>query len=311
MAVSSAPDQTTPDYPGLLQRVPAILYTAQAGVNGTWEYVSPQIEAILGFTSQEWCADPHMWASRLHPDDAKRVLGAEAEALDGGSPLGAIEYRLRHRDGRIVWLRDDAQLVTAKDGTRRWHGVISDISERKLAEAELERRAAQQAAVARLGEHALEGASTLELCQEAVAAAAQLIGVEIAAVIDLLPNRDAFTFRAAVGLAGSDTEVPVPAGKSSQAGYTILKGAAVVVTDWKQERRFTCSPVLEGKGVRSGLTVMIEGRRAPFGVLGVHSLGVRDYAGGDLDFVQALANVLGDAFERQLTEDDIRHRALH
>ena len=61
-------------------------------------------------------------------------------------------------------------------GAPRWHGVMSDITERKQAEAELERRAAQQAAVARLGEHALEGASTSDLMAEAVRAAAELVG---------------------------------------------------------------------------------------------------------------------------------------
>ena len=53
-------------------------------------------------------------------------------------------------------MRDDALLVTGEDSEPYWHGVMSDITERKNAEAELERRAAQQAAVARLGEHALE-----------------------------------------------------------------------------------------------------------------------------------------------------------
>ncbi len=85
----------------------------------------------------------------------------------------------------------------------------------------------------------------------------------------------------------------------------------MTVTDWAHEQRFACSPVLAEHGVRSGLTVMIEGRLAPFGVLGVHSTHAREYERGDVDFVQGLANVLGDAFERQLTEDDIRHRALH
>jgi diguanylate cyclase (GGDEF)-like protein/PAS domain S-box-containing protein len=295
----------------LLRRVPAILYTAEAGVDGRWEYVSPQIEAILGFTPEEWCADPHLWASRLHPDDARTVIESEAGILAGDSPDGAVEYRLRHRDGHIVWVRDDALLVATEDGTQRWHGVISDITDRKLAESELERRAAQQGAVARLGEHALEGATTLELCEEAVSTAARLVGVEIAAVIDLVPDRDAFAFRAALGLSEEAIRTPVPAGTSSQAGYTILKGTNVIVPDWEHERRFACSPILVDHGVRSGLTVMIEGRRAPFGVLGVHSVNPRDYERGDLDFVQALANVLGDAFERQLTEDDIRHRALH
>ena len=142
-------------------------------------------------------------------------------------------------------------------------------------------------------------------------AAARLLGVEVAAVVDLLPDRGKFSFRAAYGLSDKDTRAGLPAGKSSQAGYTILKGGTVIVTDWSTETRFACSPILAARGVRSGLTVMIEGRRAPFGVLGVHSLQTREYQHGELDFVQALANVLGDAFERQLTEDDIRHRALH
>ena len=166
-------------YQRLLERVPAIIYIADAGEVGRWHYVSPQIEAILGFTAEEWCADPGLWAERLHPDDRARVLRGETAATgekprasihDGSAKSVAAEYRLRHRDGHAVWVRDDAILVREPDGTNRWHGVISEITERKRAEAELERRAAQQSAVARLGEHALEGATTAELMHEAVAA---------------------------------------------------------------------------------------------------------------------------------------------
>ena len=69
--------------------------------------------------------------------------------------------------------------------------------------------------------------------------------------------------------------------------------------------------MLIDQGMRSGLTVVIEGHRAPWGVLGVQSVHTREYADADVDFVQALANVLADAIRRQATEDDIRHRALH
>jgi diguanylate cyclase (GGDEF)-like protein len=106
-------------------------------------------------------------------------------------------------------------------------------------------------------------------------------------------------------------QTAVLAGSSSQAGYTILHGTPVTVPDWDVEDRFERSPILTEQGALSGLTVVLQGHRAPFGVLGLHSLSRREYTVGDIAFAQALANVLGDAFEHQLTEDDIRHRALH
>ncbi len=309
---SSAEPPRTDNSGLLLERVPAILYTADAGGDGLWHYVSPQIEEILGFTPEEWCADPGLWASRLHPDDAERVLAQEQDFADGGSTLTSpIEYRLRHRDGHPVWVRDDAVMREGPDGVKRWHGVMSNITEQKDAEAELELRAAQQAAVARLGEHALQGASLADLMQEAVSAGVGLLSLEIGAVVELVPSEDAVAFRALHGLPGVRVNDRAPAGLGSQSGYALLSGRPAVVTDWATERRFERSQVLDQVGTTSGLTVVIEGRRGPFGALGFHSYAPRLFKQGDVDFVQALANVLGDVVERQLTDDDIRHRALH
>ena len=309
---SSAEPPRTDNSGLLLERVPAILYTADAGGDGLWHYVSPQIEEILGFTPEEWCADPGLWASRLHPDDAERVLAQEQDFADGGSTLTSpIEYRLRHRDGHPVWVRDDAVMREGPDGVKRWHGVMSNITEQKDAEAELELRAAQQAAVARLGEHALQGASLADLMQEAVSAGVGLLSLEIGAVVELVPSEDAVAFRALHGLPGVRVNDRAPAGLGSQSGYALLSGRPAVVTDWATERRFERSQVLNHVGTTSGLTVVIEGRRGPFGALGFHSYAPRLFKQGDVDFVQALANVLGDVVERQLTDDDIRHRALH
>ena len=309
---SSAEPPRTDNSGLLLERVPAILYTAEAGGDGRWHYVSPQIEEILGFTPAQWCADPGMWADRLHPDDAQRVLEEEQAFADGAVALTSpIEYRLRHRDGHPVWVRDDALLREGPDGVKRWHGVMSDITEQKDAEAELALRAAQQAAVARLGEHALQGASLADLMQEAVSAGVGLLSLEIGAVVELVPSEDAVAFRALHGLPHVRVNDRSPAGLGSQSGYALLSGRPAVVTDWATERRFERSQVLTHAGTTSGLTVVIEGRRGPFGALGFHSYAPRVFKPGDVDFVQALANVLGDVVERQLTDDDIRHRALH
>src|SRR5207247_8085101 len=61
----------------LVERVPAITYTAEFGASGAWQYVSPQVESILGFTAGEWMADPDLFYSRIHPDDQEDYLGAE------------------------------------------------------------------------------------------------------------------------------------------------------------------------------------------------------------------------------------------
>ena len=80
--------------------MPAILYIADVGAEGRWHFVSPQIEEILGFTPEEWCADAKLWATQLHPLDREWVLAAEAERL-GPSRGDAAEYRMLRRDGKL------------------------------------------------------------------------------------------------------------------------------------------------------------------------------------------------------------------
>ncbi len=304
-----APEVGT-DLGRLLHRVPAIIYIAAVGGEGRWDYVSPQIEDILGFSVQEWLAEPRLWAQRLHPEDRDQVLAYEAAVKAGAPDPGTAEYRMVHRDGRTIWVRDEAALVKSADGLR-WHGVMSDITDRKLVEAELELRAAQQGAVARLGEHALEGAAPPELMHEAVSAVADILDVELTAVLE---RREAgwLVLRAARGWSESEIgHARRDAGSRSAAGYAILTGEPVVVRDWASETRFTCPQVLRDAGAQSGLAVPIEGRSGPFGALALQSIRLRDFSVGDIAFVQAMANVLADALARQATEDEIRHRALH
>ena len=143
-----------------------------------------------------------------------------------GDPL-PHEYRLFDRAGRVVWVRDDAFLAQDELGRGRWHGVILDITDRKLVEAELERRAAQQSAVARLGEHALERVPIADLMQEAVNTVLEVLSVDGALVAEAMPDGESFEFRASCGWpeleAGSASSAD---GTRSQAEYTVLSGRA-------------------------------------------------------------------------------------
>jgi diguanylate cyclase (GGDEF)-like protein len=165
--------------------------------------------------------------------------------------------------------------------------------------------------VARLGERALKGIEISELIEQSCLAATEGLDVELVSVAELSPDRESFLLRGGFGWPpGTIGDAKVAAGPATHAGYTILSGAPVIVTDWEQDRRFTDSRV-RVLGVRSGVAVTIEGRGQPFGVFAIHSMHPREYTSGDIDFVQALANVLADALARQAIEDDIRHRALH
>ena len=175
------------DLEALVAQLPAILYIAGTGSDGRWDYVSPGVQTILGFTPEEWLADARMWSRQLHPGDSDRVLAREATLTD---PAAAEEYRMLHRDGSTVWVRDEAALLEDARGRLRWHGVISDVTDRKYADAELEHRVEQQAAVARLIRRALDGATLDELKSSARAEASRIVGADAAAMLAQVTARD-------------------------------------------------------------------------------------------------------------------------
>jgi PAS domain S-box-containing protein len=115
------------NYRVLLERVPAITYDAEVGAEGQWHYVSPQIQAVLGYTPDEWREDPALFFSRIHPDDQERYLEAEQRTVETGEAF-SIQYRMRARDGRMLWVRDEAVAVPGSGG-RLLQGVMYDITD--------------------------------------------------------------------------------------------------------------------------------------------------------------------------------------
>ncbi len=102
-------------------------------------YISPQIEAMLGFSADEWLGDPGLVLKQLHPDDRERVLAEVFESRDTGKPF-CSEYRLLARDGHIVWVRDEAIVMRDEAGRPCFmQGLLLDISEQKRKEEMLQK----------------------------------------------------------------------------------------------------------------------------------------------------------------------------
>lgn len=121
-------------YRMLVERVPAVIYLDVPDEVSSALYVSPQVEDMLGYAREEWLTDPELWVKTLHSDDREHVLAEHEHARETGETF-ISEYRLVARDGRVVWVRDEATLSRDEEGRPRfWQGIAVDITERKLAE---------------------------------------------------------------------------------------------------------------------------------------------------------------------------------
>jgi diguanylate cyclase (GGDEF)-like protein/PAS domain S-box-containing protein len=300
------------DYRRLVERLPAIVYSCEVGEHGRWRYVSPQVEEILGYSPEEWMADPGLWAERLYPEDRERALEQETrKASDAGVPCPPIDYRMITREGHVVWILDEAVLEPDEEGTEVWHGVLYDITERKQAEQELRRAVAQQAAVARLGRYALQDGDPNRLAKQVVPLMTEIDGVETACVWEAGREGRRLHLRAGLEQRGDGVERRASAARDSHAGAALESGLHVIVDEWESERRFSMPPALRVLGVRSSLAVPIAGKERPYGVLDLHSTEPNRFTPQDVHFAQASANVLADALERHSADEALRHRVLH
>jgi PAS domain S-box-containing protein len=155
-------------YRTLVEQLPVIIYTADINAESSTNYVSPQIETILGFSPSEWLANPNLWIEQVYPDDRAIVLDAVQQAQASDAPV-PLEYRSFTRGGEVVWLHDAARVVRDEDGQPLFlQGVTLDITERKRFEhALIEERAL-------LAQRVAERTADLSLANAELARAAQL-----------------------------------------------------------------------------------------------------------------------------------------
>jgi PAS domain S-box-containing protein len=119
----------------LVEQLPLVTYVRGLDVYESNAYVSPQVEAMLGYSVEEWESDPALLERVVHPDDRDYVFAEAMRARETADPF-RLEYRMLARDGRLIWVYDEMHLVHDADGRPRGvQGILLDISERKEAEA--------------------------------------------------------------------------------------------------------------------------------------------------------------------------------
>ncbi len=123
-------------YRQIVESLPAIVYRTEPDPPYVPTYVSPNIETF-GLSSEEWYAEPDMWASLIHSEDRGRVLSTiEASRARGAD--SELEYRIVAQDGSIHWWQDKGRFVFDEQGHRTgWQGIILDMTTTKELEHQL------------------------------------------------------------------------------------------------------------------------------------------------------------------------------
>ena len=116
-------------YRGLVTSLPVCAYEADPMAMPRRQFLSPQVRDLIGYTPEEWAAEPDRWQANLHPSDRARVLRDEERhvAMAVGTPW-VSEYRLLSRSGSVVWVRDRAVVAQGADGRRVIGGILTDVT---------------------------------------------------------------------------------------------------------------------------------------------------------------------------------------
>lgn len=138
----------------IIQRSPVVAFRWHNSPGWPVEFVSENVEQF-GYRPQDFLSGGVVYSDLIHPDDLGRIQGEVAKHLAEGPDNYRQTYRLRHHDGRWLWIEDFTWLTRGEDGVvTEINGVIWDITRRKETETEFERneRALRNAQrIARLG----------------------------------------------------------------------------------------------------------------------------------------------------------------
>ena len=129
----------------MVDNIPGALYHGAHDREWTMHWMSDQVETMTGYPASDFIDNSvRTFASVIHPDDRAGVERSVAQAVDARRPFN-LEYRIVRRDGEVRWVLERGQAEDGRDGRRRLHGAIFDITVRRAAEAALREREVVQA----------------------------------------------------------------------------------------------------------------------------------------------------------------------
>jgi len=121
----------------LVNTVNAYFYINEYSPNSQLKprYISENIEKLAGFQPQRFMNDWNFWQTIIHPEDLQNWIKFSHKLSEGSSC--ELEYRILHKDGKVIWVNDNAQVTREENGKLVIYATLTDITERKQVENQI------------------------------------------------------------------------------------------------------------------------------------------------------------------------------
>jgi len=134
--IEDALRQSEEMYRDLVEKISDVIYAINR--EGVITYLSPAAESLLGLPPEQLVGRP--FAQSIYPEDLEQVQ-ENVQALLAGEVPGTAEYRVLNALGEIRWIRVTSQPIVDEGQVTGFRGVLTDITERKRVEEQLEEAA--------------------------------------------------------------------------------------------------------------------------------------------------------------------------
>ena len=219
------------------------------------------------------------------------------QVFDPSEMYGTLEVLQR----QICQLETEREVLLHERNSRLEQEVQKSSVAIASKNQELQIRLRQQQVIAEIGSFALTAKNLLSISQRVVELVAITLKVEYCKVLELSSNGKELLLKAGVGWhQGVGTAIRVDA--NSQAAYTLLHSGPVIVDDLNLETRFTETSLLVEHQVVSGMSAIIPDVDRPYGIIEVYTTQHRIFTQNDINFIQAITNIIAQAQERQQAE---------
>ncbi len=132
--------RTEQQFQSLVENIPGVTYRCLLDEHWTMLYISDAVEELTGYSQADFVNNGGRDFVNLIHDDDRALVAEKVEAAVAADTAYTIEYRILRSNGEIRWVRERGRPIHFKDGNIEYlDGAIFDITDRKIAEVDLQK----------------------------------------------------------------------------------------------------------------------------------------------------------------------------